>query len=199
MPTLNINGNILSDTEANWALDSTVYSNKTMLVSNDVQYGSTDQNKFKLANGVDTWSDLDYMPIGSSSGNTLVWLGQSFNPVDSTTYWLPTAQDVAPSTGTNGNRRHRLPIAASTFNLNIGLAANGSTELVTWTIRNHTKSTEANFSPGHAWTSGGQANAWHGTATLACDADDYIEIKLTTPNWTSNPVTVRITAILTYV
>jgi hypothetical protein len=63
MPTLNINGNILTDTEAGWGADTTVYSAKTILVSTDVQFGSTDQNKWKLANGVDEWSDLDYAPF----------------------------------------------------------------------------------------------------------------------------------------
>lgn len=63
MATLNINGNIIVKTAANWAADSDVYSAKKMLISSDVFYASTDQPKFKLGNGVDTWSNLDYMPI----------------------------------------------------------------------------------------------------------------------------------------
>jgi hypothetical protein len=64
MATLNINGNLLVKTAANWAADETVYSEKKMLITSDAFYGSTDQPKFKLGNGVDTWSNLDYMPIG---------------------------------------------------------------------------------------------------------------------------------------
>lgn len=60
MPTLTINGNIRTDTEANWTADATVYSAKTILVSTDVQYTGTDQNKFKLADGTNTWANLDY-------------------------------------------------------------------------------------------------------------------------------------------
>jgi hypothetical protein len=334
MPTLNINGNILTDTEANWTVDATVYSAKTILVSTDVQYNSTDQNKWKLANGVDTWANLDYMPIGDGAGDLLAannlsdvanaatsfnnikqqatesvtgvaeiatqaevntgtddtkiitpdklansdlagdvttnnakvtnathtgevtgataltvdktaitnktnvsaavgdsvlisdtsdtdnlkkatiqsiidlagggttyvlnWQTNSWNPADSTTYWFCPAQDIAASTATNGNRRQKMPVAASEFRLNIGIAANGSTEAGTWKIRNHTQSTEASFSPTHSFTSGGQANAYNGTATLSCNAGDYVELKFTAPVWTTNPTTVRMFAIVTF-
>lgn len=196
MPTFNIIGNIIADTEANWGADATVYTNQQMLVSTDVQYNGTDQNKFKLSNGVDTWSNLDYMPIGKTY--TLTWQGNTLNPADLTTYWLATAQNTVPSTGTNGNRRHEMSVAASKFTLSVGLASNGSTEAVTWIIRNHTQGVQANFSPTHSFTSGGQANPWTGTATLSFDAGDFIEILFLTPNWTSNPTGLRTNAILTF-
>ena len=82
--------------------------------------------------------------------------------------------------------------------MNIGIASNGSNEASTWVIRNHTQGTEANFSPGHSFNSGGQANAWHGTATLSCNADDYIEIILDTATWVTNPTSLRVEAILTF-
>lgn len=63
MPTLTINGNIRTNTAAGWAADATVYSAKTILVTTDVYWGSTDQRKFKLADGVQTWSNLDYPPF----------------------------------------------------------------------------------------------------------------------------------------
>lgn len=63
MPPLNINGNIRTNTAAGWAADATVYSAKTMLVTTDEFWGSTDQHKFKLADGVQTWSNLDYPPF----------------------------------------------------------------------------------------------------------------------------------------
>ena len=66
MPTINIQGNIITKTAAEWAVDATVYSDKTILVTSDVFYASTDQPRFKFANGVDTWSDLDYVPEGGS-------------------------------------------------------------------------------------------------------------------------------------
>ena len=98
MPTLNIVGNILSDTEANWGADTTVYTDKQMLVSTDAQYGATDQNKFKLANGTDTWTNLDYMPIGGA--NKMLWTffnGVRFNPVDSTNYYFTQWGEPSPN------------------------------------------------------------------------------------------------------
>ncbi len=53
-------------------LDSTVYSAKRILVTSDQYYGATDQRKFKIANGTDTWSNLDYMPIGTGGASGLL-------------------------------------------------------------------------------------------------------------------------------
>lgn len=63
MPTLNINGNIRTNTAAGWAADATVYTAKTILVTTDATYGATDQRKFKIADGTQTWSNLDYFPV----------------------------------------------------------------------------------------------------------------------------------------
>lgn len=67
MPTLTINGNIRTNTAAGWAADSTVYSAKTILVTTDAFWGSTDQPKYKFADGVQTWSQLDYPPFTTST------------------------------------------------------------------------------------------------------------------------------------
>lgn len=75
MPTLTINGNIRTNTAAGWAADSTVYSAKTILITTDSVYGSTDQRKFKIADGTQTWSQLDYFPVFinvSPNGNNSV-------------------------------------------------------------------------------------------------------------------------------
>jgi len=63
MPTLNINGNIRTNTAAGWGADATVYTAKTILVTTDATYGATDQRKFKIADGSQTWSNLDYFPV----------------------------------------------------------------------------------------------------------------------------------------
>lgn len=68
MPTINIQGNVVTQTAAAWALDATVYSNKTILVTSDLFYSATDQPRFKFANGVDVWSALDYVPEGATGG-----------------------------------------------------------------------------------------------------------------------------------
>lgn len=52
------------NTEAGWAADTTIYTETSILISSDAFYYATDQRKFKVADGVQTWSNLDYMPIG---------------------------------------------------------------------------------------------------------------------------------------
>lgn len=60
---INIESQIVVKTAAQWAIDATVYSNKRILITSDATYGATDQRKFKIPNGVDTWSNLDYFPV----------------------------------------------------------------------------------------------------------------------------------------
>jgi hypothetical protein len=64
MADININ-NLTKEiqTAAEWAVDAEVKDAGKILITSDVFYNSTDQPKFKLGNGVDTWSNLDYMPI----------------------------------------------------------------------------------------------------------------------------------------
>jgi hypothetical protein len=58
----------INKTEAEFEADTTtVYSENKMLVSTDVFYEDTNQPRFKLANGVDIWEDLDYVPAGGSN------------------------------------------------------------------------------------------------------------------------------------
>jgi hypothetical protein len=54
-------------TTAEWLTDTTVYSDKLILWVSDEFY-TTNQMKFKKANGVNTFAELDFMPIGSGSG-----------------------------------------------------------------------------------------------------------------------------------
>jgi len=68
MPTVNIPSQIVVQTAAQWAADATVYSEKRILVTSDAYYGATDQRKFKLADGAQTWSNLDYMPVADGAG-----------------------------------------------------------------------------------------------------------------------------------
>lgn len=197
---VNIPSQIVVQTAAEWAADATVYSAKRILVTSDVFYTGTDQPRFKFANGTDAWADLDYVPEGGGGGAsyTLVWFTQSINPADSTEYWFSPAPDITAAAGTNGNKRHKIPVDASEFTLNVGLATGGSTEPVTWRIRNHTQGTSADFTPTHPFTASGQANAYTGTATLSCTAGDYIEITMVTPVWTTNPTSLRVNTILNF-
>ena len=79
---INIESQIVVQTSAQWAADNTVYSAKRILVTSDVYYGSTDQRKFKIADGVQTWSNLDYMPIEQVTTSTI---GSAINGATSAT------------------------------------------------------------------------------------------------------------------
>lgn len=53
---------VLSDTAANWAASSVVHSTGKILITVDLLYHGTDQPRHKIANGSDTWSNLNYVP-----------------------------------------------------------------------------------------------------------------------------------------
>ena len=94
MPTINIQGNIISQTSADWASDATVYSNKTILVTSDLFYSATDQPRFKFANGVDVWSALDYVPEGATGGvDTVTGDGVGGTPTD-VVMTFPTPSEI---------------------------------------------------------------------------------------------------------
>ena len=59
---LSIEGYNLIKTSLEWLSDTTVYSNKYILWVSDKNYLFTDQMKYKKADGVKTYANLDYMP-----------------------------------------------------------------------------------------------------------------------------------------
>ena len=63
MATLNVNIPIIEQTAAAWGADATVYPVKRILITSDVLWDGTDQRKYKISNGADTWSNLDYVPF----------------------------------------------------------------------------------------------------------------------------------------
>ena len=69
--TFNLPSQIVEQTAAQWAVDVTVYSSKRILVTSDAYYGSTDQRKIKIADGTQTWAQLDYFPLDVALGLTL--------------------------------------------------------------------------------------------------------------------------------
>jgi hypothetical protein len=86
----NIDSQIVVQTAAQWAVDATVYSNKRILVTSDVFYTALDQPRFKFANGVDTWSNLDYIPEGGGGTNSVVisyFNSGGIGLTDSTSYY----------------------------------------------------------------------------------------------------------------
>jgi len=60
---INVSSQIVVNTAALWSADATVYSAKRILVVSDLFYGATDQRKFKIADGTQTFAQLDFMPL----------------------------------------------------------------------------------------------------------------------------------------
>jgi hypothetical protein len=60
---INIDSQIVTQTISEWAIDTTIYVTNTLLFVSDSTYLFTNQQKFKKADGVNTFADLDFMPI----------------------------------------------------------------------------------------------------------------------------------------
>lgn len=53
-------------TEAKWTAWNGILAIGQLAFSSDVLISGTDQMMWKIGNGVDTWTALDYVPLGSS-------------------------------------------------------------------------------------------------------------------------------------
>lgn len=65
MSTLTAKIQLRRDTAANWAINNPILAAGEVAFTSDVFYTSTDQQRFKIGDGVQTWSQLDYVPEGS--------------------------------------------------------------------------------------------------------------------------------------
>jgi hypothetical protein len=70
MATVNWRLGAATQTEAQWTSENPILLAGETAVSSDQVYTGTDQRKFKMGNGTDRWANLDYMPVGGSSGTT---------------------------------------------------------------------------------------------------------------------------------
>lgn len=71
MSTLTAQIQLRRDTQANWIISNPVLGAGEMAISSDQLHIGTDQPKFKIGDGVQTWMNLDYYPVGSGSTPTL--------------------------------------------------------------------------------------------------------------------------------
>ena len=94
--TINIPSLNVVQTTAQWAIDTTVYSDKYVLWVSDVFYTTTDQMQFKKADGVQTFANLDFMPIGGGGGTDSMMIEYSNTSGNS----LADGGDYFISTGT---------------------------------------------------------------------------------------------------
>lgn len=58
------------DTSANWTSANPVLASKEIAFTTDEFYSGTNQMKFKVGDGVQTWANLDYMPMGAGGSQT---------------------------------------------------------------------------------------------------------------------------------
>jgi len=65
MSTLTAKIQLRRDTAANWATNDPILAAGEVAFTSDVFYSGTDQQRFKIGDGVQTWSQLDYVPEGS--------------------------------------------------------------------------------------------------------------------------------------
>jgi len=65
MSTITATIQLRRDTSANWTSNNPILLAGEMALSTDVLYTGTDQPRYKIGNGVDTWLNLDYVPEGN--------------------------------------------------------------------------------------------------------------------------------------
>lgn len=96
---INVSSQIVVQTAAQWAADNTVYSAKRILVTSDAYYGSTDQRKFKIADGTQSWSNLDYFPLDVALSLTLSQVLANANTTGANDIIISNARKVKGSGG----------------------------------------------------------------------------------------------------
>lgn len=68
------------DTEANWTSSNPILLNGEVAISTDYKYVQTNQPRFKIGNGVDTWTALDYQPVDTQlTVNVVNGVGSNLN------------------------------------------------------------------------------------------------------------------------
>ena len=65
MSTLTAKIQLRRDTSANWTSNNPILAAGEVAFTSDVFYTGTDQQRFKIGDGVQTWTQLDYVPEGS--------------------------------------------------------------------------------------------------------------------------------------
>ena len=84
-------------TAAAWALANPILLSGQIAFTTDLFYGATDQQQFKVGDGTQNWSALDYMPIGSYT-LTASEIGAVINSASSAT---PNDTDLVMSVDTS--------------------------------------------------------------------------------------------------
>ena len=67
MSTLTAKIQLRRDTSANWTSNNPILAAGEVAFTSDVFYTGTDQQRFKIGDGVQTWTQLNYVPEGGAS------------------------------------------------------------------------------------------------------------------------------------
>ena len=196
---INIDSQLVVQTAAQWAADSTVYSNKRMLLTSDVFYTGTDQPRFKFGDGVQTWANLDYIPEGGGGTDMVVY---SYFNTNSTT--LADLQDYflgqMGALGGTVNAFAHIPIKGGTLREVYIQTYNGSTfgtnEGVTVTLFTNGGADSYEITTGLTYDARHTNQSFTGLSETIVDGASYLV--LDTPTFATNPTSAqtRVTLIV---
>ena len=79
MSTLTAKIQLRRDTSANWTINNPILAAGEVAFTSDVFYTSTDQQRFKIGDGVQTWTQLDYVPEGGGGGTVKIGINKVVN------------------------------------------------------------------------------------------------------------------------
>lgn len=203
MPILNINGNVLVQTAAQWAADATVYAATKILITSDLSFTGADIRRFKIADGVQTWAGLDYLPdtnalINASVRRILVIFScAQFNPADATSYFFGNIGGVIANISSVARFRIEAPATGVLNRIRLnGTFAAGSAQAATWKINNVTAGTSVTITSSFSFAAAGNFPAVFTALGLAVTLGDELEMQLDCPTWTpTNPTNLNITCI----
>ena len=102
MSTLTAKIQLRKDTSANWTANNPVLLSGEFALTTDVFYTGTDQMKIKVGDGVQTWTNLDYMPIGDGAGTVTSVSVVSANGLAGTVANATTTPAITLSTSITG-------------------------------------------------------------------------------------------------
>jgi len=146
--------------------------------------------KFLHTGGVDASPSWQYSPYVLRGGQNV------FNPADSTTYYFGRPFVNVGAT-TAAIRKIMVPRAGTVTRVDISVGNNtgtqGSNEVMTISLRlNNTTDTTLSSAFTINQVGGGSATFSVTGLTIAVAAEDYLEVKLVTPAWVTNPTNVVI-------
>jgi len=213
MPTLNINGNIRTNTAAGWGADATVYTAKTILVTTDATYGATDQRKFKIADGTQTWTQLDYFPVSgyddatssiqtqlNTKASLEIMVGSTtvFSPSDSTTTYISPLTTGAPNVSPSARPFRGISGTITSFWVWVDpTGALGSNEDVIFNLYNITDAVVVGELGRMSFDSRGNSELNTGLS-LSTLTTKYYSVEMVNPAWGTNPTNVAVLCKLIY-